>query len=98
MCGVFDVCGMTYKRYVIKFSCSAGNMSDVMYAILMTRSKIHSVWHLGLEKYDRRVNSRNMVDVMVDIPEGKEGMFTDIAKVLLVVPKDYQGEMIIKHE
>lgn len=84
---------MRYNRYVIKFSCSKGVMSDVMYAVLMTRSKIHSVWHLGLERFERKSNSRNNVDVMVDVPEGKEGLFTGLSGVILMVPKDYQGEI-----
>jgi hypothetical protein len=89
----------TYGRsYVVKINCSKDQMADVMYAVIITKSKILSIGHLGLEKYNRRQNAFNGADLSICIPHGKEGLFTELAKVLLVTIKDFQGELRLNNQ
>jgi hypothetical protein len=79
-------------RYT-KISVSDKKMSNFLYAIFMTGSKLHSYNHLGLEKYTRKQNSGNMVSVVILIDEDKITTFEELAGVKLETSHDFQGTM-----
>ena len=76
-----------------KISISDKKMSNFLYAIFMTDSKLHSYHHLGLEQYTRKQNSGNMVNVVVLIDENKITTFEELAGVTLQTSDDFQGRM-----
>jgi hypothetical protein len=79
-------------RYT-KISVSDKKMSNFLYAIFMTGSKLHSYNHLGLEKYTRKQNSGNMVSVVICLDETKIPVFEELAGVKLETSHDFQGTM-----
>lgn len=76
-----------------KISISDKKMSNFLYAIFMTDSKLHSYHHLGLEQYTRKQNSGNMVNVVILIDENKITTFEELAGVTLQTSDDFQGKM-----
>jgi hypothetical protein len=76
-----------------KISVSDKKMSNMLYAIFMTQSVLHSYHHLGLEKYTRKQNSGNMVSVVIGIDENKIPEFEKLAEVKLETSHDFQGTM-----
>ncbi len=81
-------------RYA-KISVSDKKMSNFLYAIFMTGSKLQSYNHLGLEKYTRKQNSGNMVSVAILIDENKITTFEELAGVTLQTSDDFQGRMTL---
>jgi hypothetical protein len=81
-------------RYT-KISVSDKKMSNFLYAIFMTGSKLHSYNHLGLEKYTRKQNSGNMVSVVILIDEDKITTFEELAGVTLQTSDNFQGRMTL---
>ena len=81
-------------RYV-KIPVSDKKMSNFLYAIFMTESKLHSYHHFGLQEYTRKQNSGNMVTVVVLIDEDKITTFEELAGVTLQTPDDFQGTMTL---
>jgi hypothetical protein len=81
-------------RYA-KISVSDKKMSNFLYAIFMTGSKLQSYNHLGLEKYTRKQNSGNMVSVVILIDEDKITRFEELAGVTLQTSEEFQGKMTI---
>ena len=69
------------------------NLSDLMYAILITNSKLVSTFHLGLERYSRKQNSGNKVDFVVGFQPEKQLIFEELAGVKLKSSEEFQGEM-----
>ena len=78
-----------------KISISDKKMSNFLYAIFMTESKLHSYHHLGLQEYTRKQNSGNMVTVVVLIDEDKITTFEELAGVTLQTSDDFQGKMTL---
>ena len=78
-----------------KISISDKKMSNFLYAIFMTESKLHSYHHFGLQEYTRKQNSGNMVTVVVLIDENKITTFEELAGVTLQTPDDFQGTMTL---
>lgn len=76
-----------------KISVSDKKMSNFLYAIFMTKATLHSYHHLSLEKYTRKQNSGNMVDVVIGIEEDKVSQFEELADVTLKTSHDFQGTM-----
>ena len=76
-----------------KLSVSDKKMSNFLYAIFMTKATLHSFNHLSLEKYTRKQNSGNMVDVVIGIKEDKVAQFEELADVTLKTSHDFQGTM-----
>lgn len=76
-----------------KISVSDKKMSNMLYAIFMTKSVLHSYHHLGLEKYTRKQNSGNMVSVVIGLDETKIPEFEELAGVKLETSHDFQGTM-----
>lgn len=76
-----------------KISISDKKMSNFLYAILITKSKLHSHHHLGLEQYTRKQNSGSMVNVVILIDENKITTFEELAGVTLQTSDDFQGTM-----
>jgi len=74
-------------------SISDKNMSNMLYAIFMTKSVLHSSFHLGLQQYTRKQNSGNTVDVVIGIDEDKIADFEELAGVKLQISHDFQGTM-----
>jgi len=77
----------------VKIPISDKKLSNLLYAIFITNSKLHSHHHLGLEKYSRKQNSGNMVNVVIGIKEDKIPEFEELAGVKLVTSHDFQGAM-----
>lgn len=78
-----------------KISISDKKMSNFLYAIFMTDSKLQSYHRLGLEQYTRKQNSGNMVNVVILIDEDKITTFEELAGVKLQYPNDFQGKMVV---
>lgn len=78
-----------------KLSISDKAMSKTMYALLITKGKLVNSNNLGLERFTRRQNSGNMVDVVVELKEGQIELFEELAGVKLKTSKEFQGEMIL---
>lgn len=78
-----------------RISVSDKKMSNFLYAIFMTDADLKSYSHLGLEKYTRKENSGNMVNVVILIDENKITTFEDLAGVKLQTSDDFQGKMIV---
>ena len=76
-------------------SISDKKMSNFLYAIFMTDSKLQSYNHLNLEQYTRKQNSGNMVNVVVLIDEDKITTFEELAGVTLQTSDDFQGKMTL---
>ena len=68
-------------------------MSNFLYAIFMTNATLQSHFHLGLEKYTRKQNGGNMVDVVILIDENKITTFEELADVSLHTSDEFQGTM-----
>jgi hypothetical protein len=81
-------------RYT-KISVSDKKMSNFLYAIFMTGSKLESYNHLNLERFTRKQNSGNMVSVVILIDEDKITTFEELAGVTLQTSDDFQGRMIL---
>jgi hypothetical protein len=79
-------------RYT-KISVSDKKMSNFLYAIFMTGSKLESYNHLNLERFTRKQNSGNMVSVVILIDEDKITTFEELAGVTLQTSDDFQGTM-----
>ena len=81
-------------RYT-KISISDKKMSNFLYAIFMTGSKLESYNHLNLERFTRKQNSGNMVSVVILIDEDKITTFEELAGVTLQTSDDFQGRMTL---
>lgn len=78
-----------------KISISEKSMSRFMYALLMTSSKLVNSHHLSLEKFSRKKNSGNLVDVVIEINSDKIYMFEKLAEIKLKDSIQFQGKMDI---
>ena len=78
-----------------KISVSDKKMSNFLYAIFMTNSKLHSHHHLGLEKYTRKQNSGSMINVVILIDENKITTFEELADVSLHTSHEFQGTLTV---
>lgn len=78
-----------------KIEISEKKMAKLMYAILMTKSKIINCHHLGLERFTRKQNSRHRVNVVVDVEDEKVKDFEKLAEVKLKTSEEFQGKMIL---
>lgn len=81
-------------RYT-KISVSDKKMSNFLYAIFMTGSKLESYNHLNLERFTRKQNSGNMVSVVILIDEDKITTFEELAGVTLQTSDNFQGRMTL---
>lgn len=70
-------------------------MSKFLYAIFMVKGEISLIDHLGLERYDRKQNSGNMVSVVIKLKESKVTVFEELAEVKLQTSDEFQGRMTI---
>jgi hypothetical protein len=75
-------------RYT-KISVSDKKMSNFLYAIFMTGSKLETYNHLNLERFTRKQNSGNMVSVVILIDEDKITTFEELAGVTLQTSDDF---------
>lgn len=76
-----------------KLPISNVKMSKVMYALLITNSKLVNSSHLGLEKYTRKQNSGNRVDVVFEVEKDKLDVFEELSELKLRTSEDFQGTM-----
>ncbi len=76
-----------------RISVSDKKMSNFLYAIFMTGAELKSYNHLNLERYTRKENSGNMIDVVILIDKDKITTFEELAGVKLQYPNDFQGRM-----
>ena len=63
---------------VIKVRMSQSKMADLMYAIIMTGSKVKSTLTIGCEKYTRKQNSHNYAEVLIIIDPAKMELFNSL--------------------
>lgn len=66
-----------------KMRLSNKQMADVMYAIIMTRSKLTSSLSM-CRGYTRKQNAYNMVDVMIEIDSDAEKEFLQLSGVKFI--------------
>jgi hypothetical protein len=81
---------MAYQERVgMRFIMTLGKtaMADVMYAIIMTDSRMVHLLGINLSQYTRKQNTYNRVWMMCEIPGNKLQEFETIAKVKLVEPE-----------
>jgi hypothetical protein len=74
------------RRFLVRMSNK--KMSDVMYAILITKSKLTSSYGTGIYQYNRSQNSYNGCWVMCQIPEQALDTFSQLAGVELLAPEN----------
>jgi hypothetical protein len=79
----------------VKIPISDKKMSKFLYALFMVKGEITTTHHLGLEKYTRKQNSGNMVNVVVKLEETKIETFEELAEVKLKTSEEFQGVMRI---
>lgn len=77
----------------LKISISDKAMSKLMYAVLITKSKIVNVHHLGIDQYSRKQNSGHCVDVVIQLDPAKLDDFQKLSGFALKTSKEFQGEM-----
>ena len=75
----------------LSISISESNMAKVMYAIIITRGKLVNCHHLCLERYTRRQNSGNYVDIVLELKEGQIGVFEELSGFELKTSEEFQG-------
>ena len=78
-----------------KISISDKKMSNFLYALFMTDADLKSYHHLGLEKYTRKQNSGNMVNVVILIDENKITKFEELSGVTLQTSDDFQSRLTL---
>ena len=79
----------------LKIEISDKKMAKLMYAILITKSKLVNCHHLGLEKYTRKQNSRNCVDLVIEVKEDQAQNFEELSGVKLKTKQQFQGKMVL---
>ena len=80
---------MTKENWIYKtckISMSTKNMSDFMYALIMTDAEMHQTFGIGIKQYSRSQNCRNLVDVMIFIDPEKIAQFESSTGVTLKEP------------
>ena len=77
----------------LKVSVSDKKLSNLLYAIFITKSKLHSFHHLGLEKYTRKQNSGNNIDVIIGIKKENIPLFEELTGFKLKTSEQFQGVM-----
>lgn len=71
---------------VASFRMSKQKMSDVMYAIIMSKAKVTTSYGVGIYEYDRSQNAYNQVDFMLCIPKEKVNLFEELSGIELSEP------------
>lgn len=56
-------------RKQCKFKMTKNNMQNIFYAIIMTKAKVVGSHGIGIYEYNKRINSRHSVDIMLEIEE-----------------------------
>ena len=79
----------------LKIEISDKKMAKLMYAILITKSKLVNCHHLGLEKYTRKQNSRNSVDLVIELKTDQVHNFDQLSEVKLKTSEEFQGKMVL---
>jgi len=79
----------------LKISISDKKMAKLMYAILITNSKLVNSHHLGLEKYTREQNSRSNVSIVVEVSPDQVVKFEELAEVKLKTSEEFQGKLVL---
>jgi hypothetical protein len=79
----------------LKIGISDKKMAKLMYAILITKSKLVNCHHLGLEKYTRKQNSGNGVDLVIELKADQVQKFEELAEVKLKTSEEFQGKMVL---
>ena len=79
----------------LKIKISDKNMAKLMYAILITKSKLVNCHHLGLEKYTRKQNSGNCVSLVIKVKEDQVQNFKELSGVELKTKQQFQGKMVL---
>lgn len=78
-------------RGFFKMKLTDKQMSDVMYAILLTQAKLIQSYGVGIYKFDRKQNRGHSVDVVVEV-ENVE-LFEELSGVKLQTSAEFQGEL-----
>lgn len=75
------------------FSVSDRTISDIMYAVVLTRAKIIAVHQLGLHRFTRKQNSGNNVNIVVELGSDQVERFEELSGVELKTGEEFQGKM-----
>jgi len=78
-----------------KLPISNKRMSDVMYALLITNSKMVNSYSSSINKYTRKQSAGFLVGVVIEIDELKIKLFEELTDIKLMTSKEFQGEMVI---
>lgn len=62
---IWDVHNFVYRDCKIKMS--EKSMSNLLYAVIMTHSKIQDTYGVGIYDYNRKQNTYNTVDIKIHI-------------------------------
>lgn len=73
-----------YKTCMMRMS--AKGMSNLMYALIMTKSRITQSYGVGIYNYDRKQNAYNNVELMLYIEPEQIKKFEEISGVVLEDP------------
>jgi len=79
----------------LKTTISDKKMAKLMYAILITKSKLVNSQSARLEQFTRKQNAGNSVDVVVEVESDKVKVFEELAEVKLQTSEEFQGKMVI---
>jgi hypothetical protein len=74
------------RRFLVRMSNK--KLADLMYAILITQTRLVSSFGTGIYGYNRSQNSRNCIWVMCQIPEQALDAFSQLAGVALISPEN----------
>lgn len=71
-------------------------MSDVMYAILLTKAKLLNSYGVSIYKFNRKQNRGCSIDVVVEVEN--VALFEELSGVKLQTSDEFQGELRLSGE
>ena len=88
---------MENKKLIMYFKCpiSDKKMSNVLYAIFFTQSKLLLSNNHSIRSYNRKQNSSNLVDVVIEIDSDRIIEFEELTDLKLKKSDDFQGKMSV---
>jgi len=90
---------MEKKKLIMYFKCAISDkkMSNVLYAIFFTQSKLLSSHNHSIRSYNRKQNSTNLVDVVIEIDSDRVIEFEELADLKLKNSEQFQGKLNINN-
>ena len=78
-----------------KISISNKQLSEVMYALLKTQSKLVNSFSHSINQYTRKQSSGFIIDVVIDIDENKIEEFEELTNIKLQTSEQLQGKLTL---